>query len=62
MICPKDFEPCCDSICRSSGCLHLDGAPLYEKCACGALVSAEDRKDCTCDMDDWIEEDERNDS
>ena len=54
-LCPKDFLPCCDDLCRGGGCIAMDGAELYWSCSgCGAIVSDEDMDNCTCDP--WEDE------
>lgn len=50
MYCPKDMQPCIDDLCYGSGCIQMDGAPLYENCmGCGQLISDEDDWNCTCE-------------
>lgn len=53
MYCPKDFQPCCDDLCYGSGCLEMDGLPMYEKCpGCGKFISEEDTDSCECDPEE----------
>lgn len=36
LVCPKDLKPCCDDLCRGSGCLRLCGVEMVELCkGCG---------------------------
>jgi hypothetical protein len=49
MLCPADFEPCCDDLCYGGGCLR-NGMAMYYHCACGALVSVDDSDECCCPM------------
>jgi hypothetical protein len=66
-ICPKDFLPCCDDICRGGGCIRLQGMPMYTRCnGCNQPVAIDGSDDdmCTCppDWDDepeWDEHDEQ---
>ena len=52
MFCPRDLRPCIDDLCYGGGCIELDGAPLYTRCACGALVSEDDHEACSCEPSD----------
>lgn len=56
MICPKDGSPCCDDLCRGSGCLRMDGYPMLAECdLCGGLVDEEmpECSTCTCGGGDY---------
>lgn len=54
--CPKDFRPCIDDLCYGGGCIEMDGAPMYNKCAgCGKFVSDDDHDNCICDDYDYPE-------
>jgi hypothetical protein len=58
MFCPKDFQPCCDDLCRGSRrCFEIDEA-MMERCECGGLVAVDgsDNEQCTCDPYDYDDE------
>ncbi len=55
-ICPKDFKPCIDDMCRGSDMCALGGGELISKCtACGGL-QCDFFDNCTCDP--WYQDDE----
>ena len=50
MLCPKDFQPCIDDLCRGSNRCFDTGEALYEEChGCKQLVSSEDHEACICE-------------
>jgi hypothetical protein len=52
-VCPADFRPCIDDLCRGSGCMLLEGEPMLERCSggCGAYVATDGSgsSDCQCE-------------
>ena len=45
LLCPKDYKPCYDDLCRSTGtCFALQGEPMIELCP----VCKQETKDCEC--------------
>jgi hypothetical protein len=60
MICPKTMKGCCDDLCHGAGCLQMDGYAMLSRCDhCGGLIDEEipDCGTCTCDDDDYYDED-----
>ena len=53
MICPKDMKPCIDDLCYGGGCIEMNGAPMYYRCACGQLVSDGDMDNCLCEPEEY---------
>ncbi len=52
-ICPKDFRPCPDDLCRGSGVCLENGYELLEMCAiCRKAYSRDLDIECACDFDD----------
>ena len=55
MICPKDYRPCCDDLCRGGGCLRMGGYPMLVVChKCKGFIDDENDQlsSCVCDEPD----------
>ena len=55
-LCPKDFQPCCDDLCRAGMSCFVTGMSMYKIChgGCGKYVAIDgtDSDNCTCDPGD----------